>query len=81
MPRKCLNYSDQFCFVCGIFMSKEQQKNITHVIKKMYMIYFSCPLGDQDKTWAPYKICKKCCLGLPNWLNKQSSSMPYLLSQ
>ena len=43
----------------------------------MYMIYFGCPLGDQGKTWAPDKMCKKCCLGLHNWLNKRSSSMPF----
>ena len=41
MPRKCLNHSDRFCFVCGKFTSKEQ-RNITHDIKKN----FGCPLGD-----------------------------------
>ena len=43
------------------------------------MIYFGCPLSDQDKTWAPQKICKKCCLGLHNWLNKLSFSMPFAI--
>ena len=50
MPRKCLNHPDWFCFVCGKLTSKEQQRNITHDIKKMYIMYFGCPLGDQDKT-------------------------------
>ena len=76
MPKKCLNHPGRFCFVCGKFTSKEEQRNITHDIQKMYMICFGCPLGDQDKTWAPYKICKKCCSGLHNRLNKRSSSMP-----
>ena len=77
MLRKCLNHPDRFCFVCGKFTSKKQQRNITHDIKKMYAAYFGCPLGDQDKTWAPHKICKICCLGLHNWLNKRSPSMPF----
>ena len=77
MPRNCLNHPDRFCFVCGKFTSKKQLRNITHDIKKMYAAYFGCPLGDQDKTWAPHKICKICCLDLHNWLNKRSPSMPF----
>ena len=49
MPRKCLNHPDRFCFVYGKLTSKEQQSNNTHDIKKMYIIYFCYPLGDQDK--------------------------------
>ena len=74
MPRKCLNHLDQFCIVCGKFTSKEQQSETTHDIKK-YVVYFGCPLDYQDKSWAPYKRCKKCCLGFHNWLNKQCFSM------
>ena len=77
MVVKGLNHPDRFCFVCGKFTSKKQQRNITHDVKKMYAAYFGCPLGDQDKTWAPHKICKICCLGLNNWLNKRSPSMPF----
>ena len=79
MRRKCLNYPDRFCFVCGKSSSKEHKRNITHDIKKMYMIYFGCPLGDQDKTRVSHKIYKKCCLGLHKWLNKRSSSMPFAI--
>ena len=77
MPRNCLNHPDRFCFVCGKFTSKKQQRNIIYDIKKMYAAYYGCPLGDQDKTWAPHKICKLGCLGLHNWLNKRSPSMPF----
>ena len=34
---------------------------------------FGCPLGDQDKTWAPHILFKKYLVGLHNWLNKWSS--------
>ena len=47
-------------------------------IKKLYMVYFGFSLGDQDNTRGPLKICKKCCLALHNWLNKQSS-MPFVV--
>ena len=39
------------------------------------MIYFGCPLDDQDKSWAQYEIYKNSCLGLHNWLNKRSSML------
>ena len=77
MPRKCLNHPDRYSFVSGKLTSKKQQRNITHDTKKMYIIYFGFPLVDQDKTWVPHKICKKCCLGLHNWINKRSSFMPF----
>ena len=59
--------------------SLEANKNkeiLLMTIKKMYMIYIGCPLGNQDKTWLPYKICKKYCLGLHEWPNKRSYFMP-----
>ena len=59
MPRNCLNHPDRFCFVCEKFISKKQQRNITHDIKKMFAAYFGC------------------LLGLHNWLNKRSPSMPF----
>ena len=40
------------------------------------MIYLRCPLGDQG-IWAFHKICKKCYLGLHNWLNKRSSPISF----
>ena len=58
MLRICLNHPDWFCFVCGKFTSKEQQRNITHDIKKTYMIYFVCPLGNQDKIWHLIKFTR-----------------------
>ena len=38
MPGMCLNHPDRFCFVCGKFARKEEQKNTTYDIKKMYCI-------------------------------------------
>ena len=38
MLETCLNHLDWFCFICENFTCKEEQKNITHDIKKMCSI-------------------------------------------
>ena len=58
MLKKHLNHPDRFCLVCVKYMRKEQQKNTTHDVKKMYMIYLGCPLEDQDKTRASHKYAR-----------------------
>ena len=42
-------------------------------------MYFGCPLGDQDKSWAPHVICTSCSSGLRDWLNKRKLSMPFAI--
>lgn len=66
-PRKWVNLLDSFCFICGEFMVKKQQLNITDFVKKVYLVYFKLKLGDQDKVWAPHKVCKRCVEDLRNW--------------
>ncbi|XP_076819428.1 uncharacterized protein LOC143465141 [Clavelina lepadiformis] len=53
--------------------------SITLDIKKIYKLYFGCPLGDQDKKWAPHQICTACSTGLHNWLHERTSSMPFAI--
>ena len=36
--------------------SKHRQK-ITDRIKKLYLAYFICAVGDQDTHWAPHVCC------------------------
>ena len=75
MPRKCKNSPNLFCYVCGSFTVKTHRRAITSDVKRIYQLYFGCPLGDQDKQWAPHQICTSCSRGLRNWLNKQISTM------
>ena len=56
---------------------KIHKNKITWNIKKMYMAYFACPLGDQDKAWGPQKIRNKCYYGFYHWLNQRFPSMPF----
>lgn len=54
--RYCKNYSNVFVthviHVCGEFA-----KNKTYFVKNIYHEYFSIPLGDRDKSWAPHIAC------------------------
>ena len=52
MPRKCKNSPHLFCYICGSFTVKTQRRAITSDVKRIYQLYFGCPLGDQDKQVA-----------------------------
>ena len=41
-------------------MTKHQRKGIMDFVKQSYFAYFEVKLGDQDKPWAPHKVCKTC---------------------
>ena len=36
---------------------KLRLKNVTKFVQNVYCAYLGINLGDQDKTWAPHKIC------------------------
>jgi hypothetical protein len=49
-------------------MIKKHQRNNTGSIRKVYHASFGVKLEDQDKSWAPHKVCyvcveylRKCC--------------------
>jgi uncharacterized protein (DUF2237 family) len=48
-------------------MTKKRQRNITGFIRKVYYAYFGVKLGDQDKSWAPHKVCYVCVEDLRKW--------------
>lgn len=79
MPRRCINHPNCFCFVCGSFVTKSQRRTISYDLKKIYILYFGCPLGDQDKSWAPHIICTSCSSGLRDWLNGRKAAMPFAI--
>ena len=79
MPRKCKNQPDTFCYVCGLFTVSGQRRKITANLSKIYKFYFGCPLGDQDKTWAPHIICTSCSSGLRDWLHKRKTAFSFAI--
>jgi hypothetical protein len=36
-------------------------------IRTVYYAYFGVKLGDQDKSWAPHKVCYICVEDLRKW--------------
>ena len=60
MPRKCVNSSDAFCYICGELTFKFRRRSFTPLIKKCYDHYFGCKVGDQDKSWVPNFCCDMC---------------------
>ena len=77
MPRHCINCPDVFCYICGLFITKTQRMTISEFVKKTYLVYFGCKLGDQDKTWAPHVVCKHCTETWDNGVKDKRS--PYRL--
>jgi hypothetical protein len=75
--RGCLNKADCFCYICGLFTSSSQQRNLTASVKTAYYHYFGCKVGNQDKTWAPHICCKTCSNRLRDWMNGKRKRMPF----
>ena len=75
--RSCVNHPDNFCYICGKYTPKDQQKNLSSKVKTGYKYYFGCKVGDQDKSWAPHICCTVCFSGLTQWLNGKRKAMPF----
>ena len=54
-------------------------KQKTEKVKQMYLDYFQIMLGDQDKYWAPHKICQTCLANLTAWSKGLSNSMRFAI--
>ncbi|GBM82659.1 hypothetical protein AVEN_200563-1 [Araneus ventricosus] len=67
--RGCSNDPNKFCYICGEFTIKKQQRNITDFVKKLCFAYFGVKLGDQDKSWATHIVCCICVEELKQWLS------------
>ena len=60
--RQCRNNPSVFFYICGEYMMAKYryQFNVRDFTKRAYEAYFGMKLGDQDKSWAPHKVCKHC---------------------
>lgn len=75
--RGCKNSADSFCYICGEFVIKKHQRNITDFVKKVYLSYFGTKLGDQEKSWAPHKVCYVCVEDLRKWSKKERKTFKF----
>ena len=67
IARQCKTNPNKFCYIRGELTFAKEKHSITSHIKKMYMSYFDCYFGDQDKSWAPHVCCLTCVKTLPAW--------------
>lgn len=77
--RGCKNSANSFCYICGEFVIKKHQRNITDFVKKVYLAYFGTRLGDQDKSWAPHKVCYVCVEDLRKWSKKEKKTFKFAI--
>ena len=75
--RKCLNNPDSFCYICGSFTIPSQRASINVFVKQAYFAFFKVKLGDQNKPWAPHKVCKQCVESLQTWTKGTSEKIPF----
>ncbi|XP_049957523.1 uncharacterized protein LOC126474131 [Schistocerca serialis cubense] len=75
--RLCVNHLDEFCYICGEYVLQKNRKNITPFVKEAYLAYFGIKLGDQDKAWAPHKVCKCCVECLRQWTKRKRKSLNF----
>ena len=64
LRRKCISNPDHFCYICGSYTVPRNWRNITDLVKRLYLAYFKMKLGDQDKVWAPHIVCETCLANL-----------------
>ena len=75
--RQCWNNPDAFCYICGDYMRAKCRFNVRDFTKRAYEAYFGMKLRDQDKPWAPHKVCKHCTETLRFWTQGKVNSMRF----
>ena len=75
--RKCMNSPDVFCYICGEYTLRENRRPITDFVERAYLAYFGIKLGDQERYWAPHRVCKQCTEHLRQWTIGTRKSMGF----
>ena len=75
--RDCKVSHNAFCYICGNFVIKKHQRNITDFIKKVYFAYFGIEIKNQDKSWVPHKVCYVCVEDLRKWSKKEKIAFKF----
>jgi len=77
--RRCLNEPNVFCYICGEYTLQHNRKTISDFVKRAYLAYFKAMLGDQDKPWATYIVCKPFVEHLRQLTNKSRKSLRFAI--
>ena len=74
MKRRRVNDPDYFCYIFGEHIFGGERMAITELIKQRYYSYFQLKVGDQEKSFAPQTVCKKCVTSLSMWESKDKKN-------
>ena len=76
---QCRNNPDVvvFCYIRGEYMMAKYPFTVRDFTRRAYEAYFGINLGDQDKSWAPHKMCKHCSETLRFWTQAKVSLMQF----
>lgn len=75
--RKCRYNPDIFCYICGVYITTKQTRNITDFVKEVYTAYFGLQIEKLDKSWVPHKVCKSCVESLRLWKKGERSGLDF----
>lgn len=75
--RRCVNSPNNFCYICGLYVTKSQKKPLSNLIKKCYLEYFGYNIRHQDKHWVPTICCTSCYINLTQWSNGKNICMKF----
>ena len=78
--RRCKLHPNVFCYIFECFTVPKKSQNITDFVKKVYLAYFGIKLGDQDKSWAPHKMCRACLENLRQWTKGKRKILSFGIS-
>lgn len=74
---ECVNNQDNFCYVCGEYVVKKNERNFTYLLRENYLQYFGLAAENLDEQWTPSIICLSCHMNLMGWA---SGSTEYVFS-
>lgn len=77
--KQCLHKPQDFCYVCGMFLSRDKPKNLIKINSNMckaFESYFlkSIKIG---KSWQPDSFCNTCKKTLEAWWRGDSRSLKW----
>jgi hypothetical protein len=75
--RRCVNPPDNFCYICGLYVTKSQKKPLSDLIKKCYLEYFGYNIRHEGKHWVPRICCTSCYINLTQWSNGKNICMKF----
>ena len=75
MPKQCRRILLHLWYIQ--YVTAKYRFNVRDFTKRAYKAYFGMKLVDQDKSWAPHKMCKHCTETLRFRIHGKVSSMRF----